>query len=125
MFHCSSRITAFHVWVTAFEAQMTLAAVLPQVVGALRAFDPYERGVALNQLAQVRALPVGRSRGPAVHNTPAHLCRLVVWPARAPASPARRCMDSACAPHTCICTPHGCGRNIAQPNLTLALSLTL
>ena len=51
---------------------MTLAAVLPQVLGALRAFDPYERGVALNQLAQVRALPVGRSRGPAVHNTPAH-----------------------------------------------------
>jgi len=68
---------------------MTLAAVLPQVLGALRAFDPYERGVALNQLAQVRALPVGQSRGPAVHNPPAHTS--AVWPARAPASPARRC----------------------------------
>ena len=32
-----------------------VAEVLPQVVGALQAFDPYERGVALNQLAQVRA----------------------------------------------------------------------
>ena len=38
-----------------------VAEVLPQVVAALQAFDPYERGVALNQLAQVRAPPVGRA----------------------------------------------------------------
>ena len=62
--------------ITAFEAQMTLAAVLPQVVGALRAFDPYERGVALNQLAQVCELSF--APGGQLHNTPAHLCRLVV-----------------------------------------------
>ena len=41
-----------------------VAEVLPQVVAALQAFDPYERGVALNQLAQVRAPPVGRAVGP-------------------------------------------------------------
>jgi hypothetical protein len=107
---------------------MTLAAVLPQVVGALRAFDLYERGVALNQLAQVRAYlcPWAAAGGQLCTIRPLiHICRLVVCPAWAPASPAHRCMDPACAPHTCICTPHGCGRNIAQPNLTLALSLTL
>lgn len=38
-----------------------VAEVLPQVVAALQAFDPYERGVALNQLAQVRDPPVGRA----------------------------------------------------------------
>jgi hypothetical protein len=43
---------------------MTLAAVLPQVVGALRAFDPYERGVALNQLAQVCELSFARGPQP-------------------------------------------------------------
>ena len=32
-----------------------VAEVLPQVVGALQAIDPDERGVALSQLAQVRA----------------------------------------------------------------------
>ena len=37
--------------------------VLPQVVGALQAFDPYERGVALNQLAQVKATSSCRAGG--------------------------------------------------------------
>ena len=32
-----------------------VAEVLPQVVGALQAVDPDERGAALNQLAQVRS----------------------------------------------------------------------
>ena len=73
-----------------------VAEVLPQVVAALQAFDPYERGVALNQLAQVRAPPVGRAVGPRHNDThfasaqPPHtpsLKPLLPW--RSPGRPAR------------------------------------
>ena len=85
---------------------MTLAAVLPQVVGALRAFDPYERGVALNQLAQVCELSF--ARGVQIRQMTRPLIPLTFGcglPGRLLPRPASAWTLHA---HTCICTPHGC-----------------
>ena len=113
-----------------------VAEVLPQVVGALQAFDPYERGVALNQLAQVKATSSCRAGGAVQrHITPAlNLLPLAPHvPSPSLAAPGAcspgplhaPCMRTACALHvmytphcTCnmlhICIPHG---RWSEPNL--------
>lgn len=119
-----------------------VAEVLPQVVGALQAFDPYERGVALNQLAQVRASSSNAVPG----RVQRHITRAQSLALGAVRSPRRALLTwrllprpaactlqvhfsrTACAPHvyTTLAQASYANQNVgwSEPQPTIALSLT-